>query len=354
MIRILSIFAFFGTISEMLSQSIDHDIFNGVRNLVHPDRDMNGYLEGIGTSANFVRNDLDRNAAIDIITHQRYHELVPSQFHFLLSWANPHLAQLQAMRFGSNVRVISVAFENHRVSGAEIFAKLNAILAYPVDNKISIRLGYGHARSRARRLTRVHHQEVCWEDCGRKCRIDVMHLPRDPTPGEWDWIDRKLEREAAQTFLQQISHQTGIRGADARFALSDSHLEEIDRVRTLYSVANFITSDLNEVNQNDLSDSITASSNKITDDKMKSRIVDIATKTKRSSFLVIPDHETMLVMRVQKNGEKYSVKMSTFTIEGRLPAGAFAHSTGAWNLERVGEGAAPSIHQILGMMNPIE
>lgn len=330
---------------------INSDFFTGASNMIGPDVNTGNLLAGITTNGGWGAKD-DSSSNVDAIADFAI-EINVIFFKFKIY---PY-ARVRPLKFTSNGRITSLTFNNN-VNSQSATVTANGFVAVRNGATVQIRQASGTATSAVNKAYTVQVVRKCrtilfWTDCWN----ENVNVERGLYNNELEAITSKLQREAAIALRNQITANTGLRASQLFLSgsLSSLYLDESNKLRSLYKQLEYDYSEINNVPTTQLVSTIhSASLGLITDGWIQSRIAAVASAAYRSSFIVAPTNTTFFVISVTNQGSSFLVRMSTFRVEGKLPTGAFLTSTGGWSIERYGEGASPSIHQIYSIFPPLK
>ena len=263
-------------------------------------------------------------------------------------------SRVRSLKFGSNTRLKSLTFSNS-IGGTTALVHGIAVLAIRNGNTFQYRSVFGTAVSTMKKQFNSQKVQECeMEIFINVCRDRIVYTERGFFPNELEAVLVKLQREAVLAMKRIITEKTGLSLPEA--LRGSTFLEESKKLRALYTEIENNHSELQAVPKDQTQTAIqTASLGRISDGSILSRISQLANGASRSNFLLVPKDDTFFVIGVTSAGSSLTIKLTHFQIKGkRLPVGAFAYSVGSWVLERGGEGASPSIHQILAIFPPLQ
>lgn len=327
---------------------INYDFLVAANNMIGQDVDTTGLLSGITTNASFdSKDDYSGNVdgLADSCTEYNF-DVMGSAMSFKVC---PY-TRVRPLKFSQSSRLQSLTFQNNVVSYyASVTA--NGLVAVRNGNTIQLRQATGSSYSSIPPQYTSQVQRVCKKSLfSTKCHDEVVQVARGLQHWEIEKITSKMQREAAIALKNEIAAKTGLGAIVPLTSLGSLYLQESNQMRQLYTELEYDYSEIANVNNWDLISTIqTATLNLVTDGWIHSRITEIANSAYHSCFLSAPVDNYLFVIGVINQGGVFTVRISTFKISGRLPVGAFATSSGTWNLERYGEGASPSIHQVISI-----
>lgn len=330
-----------------VAANINAEFASAANNMIGGDVDTGSLLAGITTNAGFDAKD-DYSGNVDALADTCIEIKIPlfTTFTFKIY---PY-RRIRPLKFGSNTKIQSLTFTNS-VSSTSASVTANGLYAMRNGNHIQLRQASGTASSNVNKQYATQTVRKCrtilfWTDCWN----ENVQVERGLQHWELERITTKLQRSAAIAMRDRIKSSTGLASLLPMSSLGSLYLDESNKLRQLYTQLEYDYSELNNVPLNDLVNAIsTAALSQITDSWIRARIQQVATSTYRSCFLVAPTANYFFVFGVTNFSGTFMVKMSTFKVEGRLPVGAFLTSVGTWNFERFGEGASPSLHQIVSI-----
>ena len=246
-------------------------------------------------------------------------------------------------------KTTSVTFENHvNASGwSGVLAK--ALVATRVGDQIYARAGIGSATCYMKQQFNTLVNQVC-SDCPRKCWDERKDVPRGINPHELMAVQDHLQQQSSQTMYDIGTARTGLGDHELENGLQSLYLQESHTLRRFFPEIQYDYTEMVEVPHHEIPIAVQQGSfGQIGDGSIFERIQQIAGGHDRSSFFHAPNHNMLFVISVNKSGGEFLIRMSSFKVDGRLPAGAFAWSVGGWNLERGGHGSSPSVHDLLSV-----
>ena len=193
------------------------------------------------------------------------------------------------------------------------------------------------------------HDILFW----RVCDPEVTHTtPRGFDPHELNNVLSKLQSDAIRELYNSVSSRTGLKADNLDNSLQTLYIAEAQVLRRFYPEITYDFVELLNVPLKDITSTLKqASKGEIRDIAILNRIKQVATSSTsslfRSSFFIAVNCKTLFVISIHKSPTNCNIKMSTFTVNCKLPGRAFATSVGAWNLERERFPANPSVHEIL-------
>lgn len=171
-------------------------------------------------------------------------------------------------------------------------------------------------------------------------------IPRGLEPQELETVQNFLQHRAAQELYNIGKAQTGLSASED--ILENQHINEARKLRRWYREIVYKYSELINVPLNDLPKAVKMSSfNTITDAWVHNRIKQVAQSASKSSIFHAPNNDYMFVISIAKAGSNFNVVVSAFKFGGAMPSGAFAWSTGGWNIERSGRNTNPSTRDLV-------
>ncbi len=330
----------------MACADITHDFYHGVHAMIGPDLDTSPWIAGIDMQAGYVPLNEPAHNLEGIIANPD--EWVPG-------WGSHRWTNLRPLRFGNHITIRSLTFVN-RVNQGQAQVMCFGTYATKVDGQLQIRSGYGLATGRLHPQHNVQVHRVCHKKLfGKKCHDQHIAVPRGFHHHELEAITTQLKRHAAYALFKEVGARNGLGALPSTNGLANIYLDESNRLRTLYTEIRYEWSEVYNIAPHEIVHYVHhGSAHLIGDHNVLNRISDVARGNGHSCFLVFPHGQIFFAMCLYNHGHALDIKLSTITVAGQLPVGAFATSVGGWNLELGGQGASPSIHQILGIFPPLK
>ena len=268
-----------------------------------------------------------------------------------INWNIGTFHRFQSMYFGSNAKVYSLTFYNQVNSGGQGFVLAQANIGFRSGNSVQVATAFGLAMISAKQqYNQVPHQVCRRHLFSKKCHTEVTNVPRGFHHHEIEAIIKNTERRASLNMRNSL----GLGQVEESFALSNGFQDEHNKLRALYPEILYEYFDVNEGDIGHWNDILFQAMKGHGDQDARNRIYQFLAAHGRSNFIWAANHERLYYMIVQNNGNgTFNLHVSEFIVAAgqRLPVGAFATSVGGWSLERGGEGANPSIHQILAIFH---
>jgi len=263
---------------------------------------------------------------------------------------NPY-GRFRSLHFGSNSRVQTLNFVNHINSAGHGLIVSNAILGIRSGSSLQLISAYGVARIQPIQQYDVQVHRKCKRILFvNKCHNENVHIPRGYHHHELNAIIQETERRAVIAMRQSLGHGQPI--PEPSLQLASPFVHEHNQLRTLYPEIEYHYNDFADVNEASWNDVLWHAMDGRGDQGIRDRIFQYLVSHAHTNFIFAASHQHLYYLIVHKNGNgTFNLHVSLFIVGGggRLPNGAFAASLGAWSLERGGEGATPSIWQILGI-----
>jgi len=260
---------------------------------------------------------------------------------------NRNLAQhLQDLKFGT--KAVSLTFKNHITGGVSgVIAK--AFMANRHGENIESKAFVGTSTCDMNQPFTIHKHTHCTNYVFfKKCKTTTKNIPRGFTPQELNQVLNSLQYAASKSMYDEGVRRTGLRSDEADSSLQSLYIQESHTLRRFYPEIQYDYTEMENVPHQDLQNAIRIGSlHQIQDGFVYQRIHDVAGPHARSSFFHAPNNNIIFVMSVNREGANFRVRMSSFKVNGRMPAGAFGSSAGAWSLERPGQGTAPSSNELM-------
>ena len=268
-----------------------------------------------------------------------------------INWQIGTFHRFQSMFFGSNAKVYSLTYYNQVNTNGAGFVLAQANIGFRTGDSVQVATAFGLTTISAKQqYTRVSyqscHQVLFWTDCHTAYR----DVPRGFHQHELDAIIRSTERKAALNMRNSL----GLGETDEYFALSNGFQDEHNKLRALYPEIQYEYFDVAEGNVADSNHILFQAMKGFGDQAARDRIHQFLVAHSRSNFIWAVNETMLYYLIVHNNGNgTFNLHVSQFIVApgSRLPVGAFAASVGGWSLERAGEGATPSIHQIMAVFH---
>ena len=262
-------------------------------------------------------------------------------------------AKLKSLLFGSKSKFKALLFTNQiNANGAgRIIA--NAIIGSRNGDDIEFVSAYGVVQITAKQ--QFNSQKV--RKCKRflffkRCHDETVRTPRGFFNNELEAIVKEAERRAAVAMRQSLGFGSSGPELTRIQLMASSFQNEHNQLRKLYPEIEYLYSDSND---NDLSQWNAVLNEALSgraDQDIRNRINQLLNSHSYSNFLYAATDKHLYYLILQKNSNNtFNLHVSMFIVgaSGRLPTGAFCTSVGQWKLERAGQGANPSIHQVMAI-----
>ena len=328
------------------SCSVESDLMDGVKNMVGPDASMPDLISSVASTAKYYTMDSSL-ATLDNDT------LKVDYFPFFIGQMPvfPYI-RMGPLRFGT--KQISLTFYNNVGKGSGAIAAFGSI-GQRTGNTIKMGSIYGLAYGSINPKYTYTVVETCsgylfWRTC-----VNTWHAnERALYPSEIERVVSKLQREVSLKMVSELSAKTGLRSEEASFLSGDSlYISESLKIRNLYTQLEYDSSEIWSVESSQLEAAIRSQTkDKVTAYSVLSKVRATMNNNSKANFLVAPTEDFFFVFGINKVGNAFNLRVSTFKVNLRLPVGAFAISTGAWRVENAGEGANPSLHMLLSIFPP--
>ena len=253
---------------------------------------------------------------------------------------------LRDLRFGR--RAMSLSFENY-ITDTRSGVIAHALIGY--RNGDSVVASVGVATSTCDMIQQYGTRYVT--KCDRmgffsRCDLVPERQPKGFSPMDLHNVLSKLQSDATRELYNSVSSSTGLKADNLDNSLETLYIAESQVLRKFYPEITYDYIDLSDVPPNDIISALReASRGQIVNGNILTRINQVAISAARSSFFFAPNNNLLFVISINKVGANYLIRLSSFTVNGRLPGGAFATSVGGWRLERPGNAANPSVNEIL-------
>lgn len=335
---------------------IDRELFDGVSNMVGWAPQCSHLYSDLQANAEFGRDSFQEWELKGKIDFEKPIE-IKFMGRIIFRWVFKPFEWMRALKFGTNARIKSLTFANNIVASGSSTVTATALIGHRNGNAIEIRTGSASATLNVRQQYITQTVRKCtkilfWEDC----KNETVNTPRGLYQHELDSLLAVLQSSAASKLRETVGRGVGLLGDQGVAALGNEYQEEGEKVRGLYEQQDYVFQDAKELELGQLVNSVRdMTQGMITDEYVFSRIYQLGASVARARVLAVantnPNH--FFVVHLTKEGVKCSVRVSKFKVAQNLPVGAFAVSLGSWALERYGQGATPSIHQLLGLFRPL-
>ena len=260
---------------------------------------------------------------------------------------------LKDLKYGT--RAMSLSFENHisdTVSG--VIAK--ALIGYRYGDSIVASVGVATSSCDMIQQFNVVSYQKCKKILFiKKCHNVQESHPRGFHPHELNSVLAKLQSDASKELYTCVCQNTGLSADEHDQSLQSLYIQESQVLRRYYPEITYDYTELSEVPQHEMITAVLeASAGQIGDYNILNRMVQIAISAANSSFFYSPHNNLLYVISINRTGDSFLIRMSSFTVAGRLPGGAFATSVGGWNLEVGGNPVNPSVHELLAIFPPLK
>ena len=314
---------------------LDADLLGAVYKMIGPnDVVAHHLLEKIIAGCDYVKEDLTMASFNSFIRKVYDHKIYDG---------------VVIKAFASDVEYLSIAPDLKAdnlgsffvMDGNRAYGYASVMMSYRVGDTVKYRAALSHAYADLKIPSLVN--------------VNGEIIKRGFYQNEIDIIAKKLERESTIAIKSKMAGT--LRGeAPSWVGISATYLDENAKVKGMFQGARYDYSEIKNVEKAKLAQVIDSSTKrKISDSVTKQKIVQIASSAQKSSFLVVPSNELIFLVRVQVVSNSYLLKVSTIQVKGKkLPVGAFATSVGSWKFEKTGEGATPSVNQIIALFPALE
>ena len=334
--------------SMAVNCNVNQELINGLRGLLGQNVNAAAFAQGCENFAQYIPWEF-KTTQIDQFASQA------QTFRWLKGNHQRNLgAHLKDLKFGK--KAVALTFENHIVASGRSGVIAKALVAIKTGDQISARVALGSSTCDMKQM----YNQVKYRDCKRilfwkKCSTKTKNVPRGFHPHELNAVLNNLQYSAAKIMFDESSKKTGLKSQNSVAGLESLYVTESHTLRKFYPEIQYDYTEMVDVPLNQLPSAIRESSmNQITDGSIFQRIQQISGANSRSSFFYAPNASSLFVISANKSGSNYLVRMSSFKVNGRLPAGAFAVSVGAWSLERAGQGTTPSSQELVKVFPPLK
>ena len=281
--------------------------------------------------------------------------------HFPVQVQLPHIGwnvnpydKFVPLLFGSWAKVSTLTYRNEINVGGGGFVLASAHHGFRQGTSVSMITGYGIAMvSPKQQFNQVPVQKCHRSLFSKKCHWEIVNVPRGFHLHEIEAITQTAMRRASVSMRQSLGFGTAPSKAPENLAsLGLSFVDEHAKLRALYPEIEYVWTDVATVEIPQWNDAFYHTMRGLGDQGIRDRMWQFLAAHQHSNFLYAATANILLYVIVHKNdASSFNLHVSIFTVGGgsRLPIGAFATSVGGWSLERGGENANPSIHQIMGI-----
>jgi len=267
-----------------------------------------------------------------------------------VGWNVQPFAKFRPLLFGSNAKVNTLTYHTQINAGGSGYVVSNALLGQRSGTGVQMISGYGVVIVHAKQQYNIQTVRKCKKILFiKKCHNENVRVPRGFYNNEIEAIIKEAQRRAALAMRQSLGLGSE---AHAPMALNSAFHDEHNRLRSLYPEIQYDYEDYQNVNMGDWNSVLITGMGNQGDQAGRDRINQFLNSVNHSNFIWAVNANHLYYLIVHKNGNgTFNLHVSHFIVGGasKLPAGAFATSTGGWNLERGGAGANPSIHQVLAI-----
>jgi hypothetical protein len=326
-----------------VTAQLQHQLHGHISNMIGADIEAGHLINVVADWGTFV----PLNSNFDSLdAHMSHMTSVPH-----IWWEVGTFHRFTPLYYGTNTKVYSLTFYNHINSEGSGFVLAQASIGFRSDDSVQVGTAFGLVMISAK----PQFTQVNYRSCNRflffsSCHDAVRNEPRGTFTHELDAIIRATERRAALNMRNSL----GLGQVEQGFALSNGFQDELSKLQQLYTEIEYEYFDVQSADLGNWNDVIYKSMKGHGDQDARNRIYQFLVAHGRSNFIWAVSDSILFYMIVQNNGNgTFNLHVSEFVLAkgGRLPVGAFATSVGGWSLERGGEGASPSIHQILAVFN---
>lgn len=264
------------------------------------------------------------------------------------------LERVGPLQFSSKGK-ISTLTTRHTVGSTYASAQTTAFVAKRNERDNCIEVAQANYISNANVLQQTTASKVrtCRQTFWffQKCEENTVINDRGLYYQELDTIGKKLERESLLALKQKLNLGSALNSLSSLNgdSLSGYSIYDVNGLKTLFPVILHDITEVSDISPSDLSDFIkSASMNLIKEYSVISQIVNHVGNKSKSSYFVAPTSTDMFSMYFSKSGSTFTIKFVTYKIEGKLPSGAQASSTGgSWSVRNTGIASSPSLDSIL-------
>jgi len=260
--------------------------------------------------------------------------------------------RFRGLQFGRNLKIQALQFTNQIGGNANGRIISNAIMGVRNGDSIEVVSAYGGAVVSPKQQYNTQKVQKCKRILFiKKCHDETIRVPRGFTHGELEAVIKEAERRAAVAMRQNLGFGSELVEEES-LGLSSPFISEHDRLRALYPEIEYQYNDYNEVELGQWNGALHHGFNGRADQGIRDRVNQFLQSHGHSNFLLAATNVHLYYLIVHKNSNgTFNLHVSLFTVGGgkTLPTGAFATSVGGWSLERGGQGANPSIHQVMSI-----
>ena len=239
--------------------------------------------------------------------------------------------------------------------GLDMAATFTALMAYRTGDVIKVFGGHSHVVATMIKQKRhfIHPRMVIIYAKTKGRHYQGELVPREFTPNELSSVRSIALSKGAMALYEEMSRVTGFRTTIS--GLGSAHDTYSEAFSNLYGEVDMDDLIAEDVVVHLVGDAVRSSQERIHDQAIIARIVDISSSSHRSSFLYAASGSNLLLINMNMDQGSHDLQVVTFDIkQDGLPVGAFATSTGAWHIESHGSGGTNPIQNLLNIFAPLK
>lgn len=331
------------------------DLINGVRASIGTAANTNHLLGGYHDTSNTFVYDLLSHQVDDHIRLTKEGERDPTTMRVKLT----ALDLMKDIKYARKAMKVS---QTNLVDSATGSATYMAIIAYRENDRYVSVSGWGHSYA----LMVIQHNVVI----EKRFRAELLafpllfafmpsheeikkYIPRGFTPVELNDVRATLIHRAVNTLYHKMCQVYGLQSIMT--GLGASYIPHAEALKRMYGDVSFEGLNLDGIPEAMAGEAVRHfSQGMISNPAIIGRITQLSSSAPRCSFLYVPSPNRIYLISIQKQTDGYYTQITTFSVSGSLPVGAFASSVGAWNIESTGTPANPSVHDLLKVLPPLK
>jgi len=334
---------------------INSEFASAVENMIGGQIDTAFLLGRMTTAAAFSSKD-DRTGNVDVLADSPVELVVDSGDLKITTKVYPY-KRIRSLKYGKNVGLKSLTFNNNiNTQTATVTASGLVAVKREKDGKIELRYATGTATAPVKKKFNKTEYKKCkfGEKFKIECWNETMLVERGLFTGEVETILSKLQREAAIAMRDEIKKSLSAAVIQPMRTLSSLYLDESTGLRSLYRQLEYDQSTFTNIPLEDLPKMIdTATLGSVGRVEVVNRMLSIARGSPRSCHLNAPSDGNLVVLCFKNAETTVNMDVISAKVDGKLPVGAYAYSTGSWVVENMGQGSSPSLREILALFPPL-
>ena len=322
---------------------IDRDLFNNIGNMIRGETNIASLATVTFSQGYFYRQDATPASLNGVLGAGQTVSMGPAGNRGVFPFS-----RFKALLFGSNAKIATLVYENQVNAAGTGYVLANAVFGRRVGNEIQMRSAYGATTIAPKPQSNAVTVRVCHKKLfSKKCHDEVRHTPRGFYQHELDAIVRETERRAAISMRSSLG--LGASAPELELgSLGSMFQHENNLLRTLYQEIVYEFTDIDSLELAKFPEALESATHGLLNGSLRQRIWEWVNAQPHLNFLAAANAQVLFFITAQRIGAEWKMHVSQFTIgAGRLPVGFLGITAGqGWNLERPGEAATPSIHQI--------